>query len=213
VWRTTCTAVFLLLCAFGVCVDFAWGVSVVRWGIIATKHFSHLFGMPGQVQSRMNAQGSSRGHHIRRPAIVLFRITTARVANPLHLPSEIGSVDKLHIGVGKRLFKSGANPDPFAGNYVRAIGSRRSSSAMLQCGTLLEYEPRSHGAYQPYCQNDQPFGFSHLEPPSCAYRNGPQPHLTQVGNLPIPQGATRETDAVQSEPACPEYRPDSQYYR
>ena len=36
-WRTTCTAVFLWLCAFGVCVDFAWGVSVVSWGIIATK--------------------------------------------------------------------------------------------------------------------------------------------------------------------------------
>jgi hypothetical protein len=28
---------FLLLCAFDVCVDFAWGVSVVSWGIIATK--------------------------------------------------------------------------------------------------------------------------------------------------------------------------------
>jgi hypothetical protein len=28
----------LLLCAFGVCVDFAWGVSIVSWGIIATKH-------------------------------------------------------------------------------------------------------------------------------------------------------------------------------
>ena len=29
---------FLWLCAFGVCVGFAWGVSVVSWGIIATKH-------------------------------------------------------------------------------------------------------------------------------------------------------------------------------
>ena len=39
-WLITCTAVFLLLCAFGVCVDFAWGVSVVSWGIIATKHLA-----------------------------------------------------------------------------------------------------------------------------------------------------------------------------
>ena len=70
-----------------------------------------------------------------------------------HSPDTTSQLQGISKTVSDAFSLSGANPDPCAGNYVRAIGLRHSSSAMLQCGTLLEYEPRSHGAYQPYCDN------------------------------------------------------------